>query len=463
MSEQQKGKYIEISKKHSELGEQVSWHAEKGIGIQSGKSIKMHGAENGIVFGTNIPMPDKIKPDAKCMVLFRPAEVFLGEYGFDWIRTGDTYERGDFAFEKIMGCYYEADNVTIYQGDEPWTATFRASEEMYKKKLKSYNSLPIPWKNEPGKSPYLYRIPRLTLLKGKKAMLSLILEIEEKPRKLTFEFKDKNAEKYLQLNKKQIEDIKTGEDRKMNYLVICCAEEFDTEQTLYVKSDGVICGALSILPNAKQFRKNIDVVFIQVKTDVNGDEKTGTPAASGVEYLTQILGQALVIPNFRETVYLNCSSSAKGLGNSFRDQCCIIAQTGPLKGKYVISNFDQLKTYLETALNDQFGDSYTGCYTIFFLDEDHVKLTGISAHDTTFAACFKSHNKEVIPHEVCHAMGLWHTFDGFSHGIDYNYEMAKTDNVMDYGQFAERPAERKTLYHWQWKLLNPNIGARQSP
>lgn len=58
MSEEQKGgRYIEQSLKHSEQGERVRWNARNGIGLQSGKSIKMYGAENGIQFSENEPIP----------------------------------------------------------------------------------------------------------------------------------------------------------------------------------------------------------------------------------------------------------------------------------------------------------------------------------------------------------------------------------------------------------------------
>lgn len=58
MSEEQKGgRYIEQSLKHSEQGEKVRWNAHNGIGLQSGKSVRMYGAEHGIQFSENEPIP----------------------------------------------------------------------------------------------------------------------------------------------------------------------------------------------------------------------------------------------------------------------------------------------------------------------------------------------------------------------------------------------------------------------
>lgn len=116
---------------------------------------------------------------------------------------------------------------------------------MYDKKLKSYKSFSINWKKV-NKKPYLYTIPTLTLLKGKTAKFNLKIEIQEKPKKLTLEFKDKKTEDYLSLNLKEIGDVKKGKYDRFNYLKITCKESFDKEQILYVKADGEICGDLLI-------------------------------------------------------------------------------------------------------------------------------------------------------------------------------------------------------------------------
>jgi hypothetical protein len=115
-------------------------------------------------------------------------------------------------------------------------------------------------------------------------LLTLKIEIKEKPQKLTFEFKDKDAEKYLSLNLKEIGVIKVGKYDKSNYLKITCKEQFSKEQMLYVKADGEICGAFNIHPNSSAHVKKISALFISVKTDINDVIKVGKakPAVSSI-------------------------------------------------------------------------------------------------------------------------------------------------------------------------------------
>ena len=44
--------------------------------------------------------------ESKCLVEFRPHSNWKGEYGFDWIRTGDTGRSGDNPLYCILGRYY---------------------------------------------------------------------------------------------------------------------------------------------------------------------------------------------------------------------------------------------------------------------------------------------------------------------------------------------------------------------
>ena len=98
---------------------------------------------------------------AKCLVKFRPHDKYDGEYGFDWLREGDSGQKGDNWFGGIMGKYYEADNVTVFKNTNSWNNNFRKDMKMYDRKLKSYKSFSLTWKKV-GKSSYLYPIPTLT-------------------------------------------------------------------------------------------------------------------------------------------------------------------------------------------------------------------------------------------------------------------------------------------------------------
>lgn len=76
-----------------------------------------------------------------------------------------------------------------------------------------------------------------------------------KQKKLTLEFENKDAEKYLTVNMKEIGDTRKGKYDKFNYMKITCKESFAKEQILHVKADGEICGAIRIFPNSSVLRK----------------------------------------------------------------------------------------------------------------------------------------------------------------------------------------------------------------
>jgi hypothetical protein len=353
-----------------------------------------------------------------------------------------------------MGKYYEADNTTVFKDTNGWNSNFIKDMKMYNRLLRSYTSLNIPWKKrtaEGKKQTYLYPVPVLTLLKDKSALFNLKIEIQELPEKLTFEFKNKKASEYYNLNIKEIGDIKKGEYDKQDYLKITCIKECPVMQTLYVKADGEIFGALKIHPNTPKFQKKIDVVFIKVKTNANKYEATGEPVSGGTDFFIQNFNQALVIPNLIiESIELDCTGNASE--NEFKRRFCTYGILRDKTKGYRVTKGTGLREYLEKKLKDQFGDKYDGYYTMFFIGEE-AAWNGFSYFNSRFGVYFKGHNKATAAHETMHAMNLPHTFDGIKG--KYTYEAKKTNNLMDYSHLDS--IERFCLFLWQWKILNPKI------
>lgn len=401
------------------------------------------------------PSAGKIK--AKCLVQFRPHDTYKDSpaYGFDWLRCGDSGQQGDNWFGSIMGKYYETDNVTVFKNGNSWNTNFKKDLQMYDRKLKSYTSFGIVWKKIKQVA-YLYPIPTLTLLKGKSALFNLKIEIQKKPEKLTFEFKDKEAEKYLSLNIKEIGDVREGKYDKFNYLKITCNESFSKMQTLYVKADDEICGAMMIHPNAGTYVKPISTVFIAVKTNINGVLKSGKPQTGSHKYFTECLNQALVTPTIQDNISIDCTGTP---GNhDFRDKFCL-----KIGGKYYLSKSNGLKAYLEAAFQKKYGTKYDSSFKVFFIDEIFPSwnagaisgyTNGFSYFNTTFTVQFNTHSKETVAHELMHALGLAHTFDG-NPPAKYTYEVYKTNNLMDYCHHKGIP--RISVFKWQWKVLNAKI------
>lgn len=226
-------------------------HSDELATLNSQGIAEMKGeTKNSLSNKSNNYEPHREKIKAKCIVMFRPHNGYKNnpDFGFDWLRVGDSGQAGDNWFGNIMGKYYEKDNITVFGDTNNWNSNFKKDMKMYNKLLRSYTSFNISWKDKwtgKGKSrkkePYLYPIPVLTLLQGRSALFNLKIEIEEEPQKLTFEFKDKKGSEFFELNVKEINDIRKGKYDKFNYFKITCKKESPTEQLLYVKADGEIC------------------------------------------------------------------------------------------------------------------------------------------------------------------------------------------------------------------------------
>ena len=433
--------------------EKLFMHSDEEATVNSKGVAQLHGEKrNNYSNKATDYETEKEEIKSKCMVKFRPHNKWQGEFGFDWLREGDSGQLGDTWFRKIMGRYYnETSFSTLFTDTNRW-GYFKKEPNMYDRKLRLYTNLQINWKSVKGK-PYLYPVPMLTLLKGNIATFNLKLEIKEKPKKLTFEFAN-DATTYLELNKTEITDIREGKYTLYNQLSIKCIKEFDDIQILYVKADDKICGAMKIHPNTSQFRKNINVVFITVGTNINGKIEYGFSYGNAKQVFKNHLNQALVIPNIVPSIILDCTS------NDFKSRFC-----SRIGSKYLFTNSSNLKEYLERKLIEQCGNIYDNYYKLFFIGEEYItsegNVNGFSYGNSKFGVYFKGHNESTIAHEIMHAMNLPHTFASVDEGTllaKFTYEAGQTNNIMDYSHwpfFGNKP--RITTYHWQWRVINSKI------
>ena len=408
---------------------------------------------------------------SKCLVEFRPHSNWKGEYGFDWIRTGDTGRSGDNPLYCILGRYYipipnsggeidscgtpknveEYDTPVNVTSEDYYSYKFIKDKEMFNRLTRTFSRFKITWKN-PAKELPFYVVPILTLWKGRKATFSLKFEGKEKAKNITFEFENSFVEDkgYLTLERPKLDLNKISlENGNLNYLkkdcfTICCNKEFDTPQKLLVKADGKLCGAMLILPNSYKVRREIKIVIIYTETSIS--DKKGELVGKE-ESLRNFLNQAMIDPKI---TYENlvCKYKNKEENKKFKEECTYFNKDD---GMYYLKgmNMRTFENHILKFYYEKFKDKYNDYYKIFLVGERSEKYEGFTEVWNKYSFCLLNADERTAAHEVLHSIGLDHTFE--KNSDDFIYEGQQTDNVMDYQNNGV------ALYQWQWKLINPAI------
>ena len=408
---------------------------------------------------------------SKCLVEFRPHSNWKGEYGFDWIRTGDTGRSGDNPLYCILGRYYipipnsggeidscgtpknveEYDTPVNVTSEDYYSYKFIKDKEMFNRLTRTFSRFKITWKN-PAKELPFYVVPILTLWKGRKATFSLKFEGKEKAKNITFEFENSFVEDkgYLTLERPKLDLNKISlENGNLNYLkkdcfTICCNKEFDTPQKLLVKADGKLCGAMLILPNSYKVRREIKIVIIYTETSIS-DKKEELVGKE--ESLRNFLNQAMIDPKI---TYENlvCKYKNKEENKKFKEECTYFNKDD---GMYYLKgmNMRTFENHILKFYYEKFKDKYNDYYKIFLVGERSEKYEGFTEVWNKYSFCLLNADERTAAHEVLHSIGLDHTFE--KNSDDFIYEGQQTDNVMDYQN------KGVALYQWQWKLINPAI------
>lgn len=424
------------------------YYAEGNIVINAVKSINITTVD-GISFGEpeNPPLPE-IK--SKVIVEFRPNSNWKGEYGFDWIRLGDTGLKGDVWYKKIIGNYRDSSNnlEQIYTG-----GTFKQDIKKYDKLLTTFKNNVIPWKGKIQGNLYLYPIPVMTILKGEKHTLTLRCEVEEKPKKIIIKQKITlgSSKEYFKLNITSI-PIKNKKYILENYLEITCLESFKNDQFLEVYADDEICGTLKILANDVSIQKKAKVVFISVKT------ANGSGSVSGEKERLQ---------KYMKQAYINLD--VKSLNLDLTSDKNFIKE---------LKSDTQTHKYLDKKLRNAklpdgkiLGKKYDSYYRVYFINEIIQQSSGGyllgQAEDIPSKAVYvlnlsgtaKKAGVSIkavdttATHELLHAIGLAHTFDNDSL---FTFKKFNTDNIMDYYSLST-DIKAVQIYKWQWELLRSKL------
>lgn len=201
-------------------------------------------ADEGLFFGepedppTPPDNPAKMKIEGQVLVHFRPHKNWKGEFGFDWLRVGDTKLFNDNKLYKIVGYQYEDSKCTTKVMDpNKYNGYFRADETMFSSLKRNYKSFIIPWKTHKDaktkqKVVEEYFVPWLSIKKDAEAKITFFAEIEGDVDYIEFDSSD-----YFNFSTSRI-DIKGKKKVKLNAFTITikCIKEFSEDKVIEMKA-----------------------------------------------------------------------------------------------------------------------------------------------------------------------------------------------------------------------------------
>jgi hypothetical protein len=433
-----------------------------------------------------------VRAPKKCVVQFRPHCDWSGEYGFDWVREGEKEDafskiKGDCDYRHIVGKYTGKDKKgEVIYGSDP-KAVFTHQKPEYDSLLTFYERFRFKWKNTHDKHEFVYKTPWLSLFpqdqchsgnhheagKQFQAKLTLHLDVRKKePQVLRF-ICTPNPE-CIKIEPAEIRPVKVG--ISTTELTITCLKEFAEEQSISVipypkpvsqKVMDPLSGMLSIMPNDKSHRYTANVLFVRVKTQLNRNNKREKPGTfdRDMKALQKVMFQTLTTVKYE--VLGDYLDLTKPIAPYFHD--AYTAPVGPKTKKLGISTTSTkgdgvgIHDYLDKQLATIYTKDYSSYYKIYLFSElggywegkDYTALDGMAADIVADSVVvFLDHLISVVPHELMHAMGFYHSFDNDG---TVTYKCEKTDNLMDYSDIAAKPIPLISTWKWQWDQLHAQV------
>jgi len=359
--------------------------------------------------GVHLKEEKSIKVIGKRYVLhFRSTKNYTGDFGFDWLRIGDTKRWYDKKYTKFL---VDADD-------------YDAIKKQYEKepKLKENNQ-------------DLYYMPKLTIYPNTTVSLSLIVN-----KNLSDELL-KKVEFTSSSDKIKIELTSTKE------ISVKCSGEFSSDAVIEAKLDNKLIGKMQILANA--VRHDLDILLIQVEMTLNKKSKKVFRSENDLQIIRNPLKQAYITANIIEFDGM-FQVNKEMIEDRFLRKKLILKKT-----IYSLNPYMDLNDCLEPLFNKAY-PKYENTIKVFYLGESKtikirdkgkikkLKINGESRDvNSTSIVIYKGGNN-IAHHEVFHALGLYHTFDKKS---TYPLKKQNTQNIMDY-------ARKKTYsWVWQWEIL----------
>lgn len=461
-----------------------------------------------IKFGKAIPHPDREIPLPLACIEFLPGEgpnplspsttgelkkmKYQGQFGFDFFRKKNSVFKDEKSFfdslplDKQTGYYSENGAFKQYKSARDQYEALRKEYKKHSIAYRTQKEITKGWESEES----TYYIPYMTLYSKEyvdsitseykpvyEAYLSMIVEIEKDIDQWKFEYDTSLFKHSLEtpLEIKKCRPTKHGCNLK-----ITCLKDFDTEQEIRVYaypkgSNGKnkleqenmkeLAGVIKVLPNSANHRKKVNILAVQLKTDVN--DTNGNEIQRGKFYKDQIqrfhymLNQAYIEPEIRlykatdGSEYLDLTTNINFKSNtSYIDKNGSIIRNSPNRTNYQklldmliskeIKNDDIVIYFWGLIKPNSNGDTIPNSRRCFIFRNENFKdkLPNRSKYGDT------------VVHEALHSIGIDHTFwenDPPNKYRKYYFQKISTCNTMDYS------TERNYLYKWQWDLIRQEI------
>jgi hypothetical protein len=460
-----------------------------------------------IEFGKAEPHPQRIIPIALACVEFFPGEgpnplspstgseekkmKYRGQFGFDFFRKKNSL----YTDEKPFFDSLPLDTETGYFSENGSFKQYKTAQEQYEALCEEYKKQPISYRTakeiKEGRESeeWLYYIPYLTLYSQEyvqsltteykpvyEAYLSMSVEIETDLEKWDFEY-DKNLfSHHLEI---PLETKKCQPTRHVCNLKITCLKDFDREKEIRIYAYPSNCkgkhkleqenmkelaGIIKVLPNSANHRKKVNILAVQLKTDVEdgkgNDIQQGRFYEGQIQRLHYFFNQAYIEPEIKfyknkdGEDFLDLTKDPR-----FKENTAYIDQNGYIKNNNTAR--DKYINYLDSLIADEIKQ---GDIVLYFWGLEKPGVNG----DTLLSSkrCFIYKNKSLnesyiyryslgtVAHEAFHSLGIEHTFyesDSNPQYGKYFFQKQTTGNIMDYAM------ERNFLYKWQWDLIRQEI------
>lgn len=406
--------------------------------------------------------PEEKQEEAKeCTVLFRRSakEEYDGSFGFDWLRTGDTGEKGCEWYRNLMW--------SVEQYDLLAHSEYKFFNQRWRENYDKYRAMSK------------YVIPWVTLMEDQTARFRIKMEVEQPSGPL--ELKVTGAKEALSLNLTCLDGDVVGNYFYHTELEVTCTSRFSVETAIEVWAGDELVGKMIFVPNNKVYEIDIDIVTVE--TLVDGRKTSMTPSEDELDRLRKMLQQVYVVPHFTfYTLDLTEKPKSKDIGDGkhFMPLYETIADPKlPIleiedKGKTLFEILWKLNTghkiyknstigtkgfgSIHAYFNHMFKKRYPkaqGDYALYFINE--IANCGGVANEEEKAACVFKENyndgSSTTMHELLHCFEILHPFDEKG---TYIFRKFHTDNIMDYVYESindKTPDKKISLWYWQIKAV----------